>query len=117
MALYLDDARRPSGAYVLSTLIADTDKELQDAARRLGLDLAPAWIVTPEGSTDARAYVSPGLGALAVRFCKAVEISAEQCRAMRWHRRHYGQLGTPAGALERFRNEQPRTTESQKGEP
>lgn len=102
MTVYLDDARKPQGCYVLSTLIADTDKELRAFAQAIGLD--PSWILEPPEGNDLRAYVSPGLGLLALKR-KAVEITAEQSIAMRWHRHHHGALGTPAGALQRFNQE------------
>jgi hypothetical protein len=104
MAVYLDDSRKPQGCYVLSMLLADTDKELHAIAERVG-----AWI---EEEPDLRGYVSPGLAVRAVRFGKAIEITADQARAMRWHRHHYTTLGTPAGALERFNRES-----KQKGTP
>lgn len=103
MAVYLDDSRKPVGCYVLSTLIADSDKELQDFAARIGLD--GAWLLIRPESTDSCARVSPGLALRALRFGKAVPITADECLAMRWHRHHYGELGTPAAALERFKRE------------
>lgn len=102
MAVYLDDSRKPQGPYVLSMLIADSDKELHAIAQAIGLDAS--WLHQPEGSTDARAYVSPGLAVQALKR-KAIPITAQQCTAMRWHRHHYGELGTPAGALQRFTQE------------
>lgn len=116
MPVYVDDSRRPQGPYLLSTLLADTDKELQAIARAIGL--CPSWIHTPDDGADVRAYVSPGLRARAIKH-KALEITADQARAMRWHRHHHGTLGTPAAALERFNqdSERRRTTTTDRGTP
>lgn len=97
MTVYVDDSRTVSGrVYVLSLMLADTDKELEGMAATLGLDAA--WRKPAEGGPDPRYYVSPGLRVRAIKL-KAREITAAQALAMRRRRHHTGALGNPADAL------------------
>lgn len=104
MAVYVDDMHAdPMGRYSrmkMSHMIADTDEELHAMADKIGVQRR--WFQKP--GTPGRHYdIALSKRALAVT-AGAVEITMRQAAAMCAHRRVFGTLGTPDGALEWLRS-------------
>jgi hypothetical protein len=96
MTVYVDDMQaeyepkhRPGRKYILSHMIADTEEELHDMAKRIGV--ARRWFQRDHYD------VTQSCKALAIKY-GAVQITQRQCSFMATNRRFGLPMGTPETA-------------------
>ena len=100
MTVYVDDMRAGYGRMVMCHMLADTDDELHAMAARIGV--ARRWWQSPARTSGSHYDIALSKRALAVA-AGAVEITWRQAGAMNIRRRHTGQLGDPATAVDWLR--------------
>lgn len=103
MTVYVDDMRANFGRMVMCHMIADTEIELHNMARRIGV--ARKWFQDPATMrkvSHPHYDICLSKKALAVSF-GAVEITQRQCAAMQSTRQRGYPLLQPEAAVLRFR--------------
>lgn len=98
MTVYFDDFRAKYGQMVMCHMVADTQIELVNMARTIGVD--PKWIQHP-GTPKVHFDIALSKRLLA-RKAGAIEVSAKTLAAMVRRRHVLGHLGQPADAIEWF---------------
>lgn len=96
MSVYVDNMRAKFGRMVMCHMIADTEHELHLMADRIGV--SRRWHQAPP-QHDSHYDIALSKRALAVA-AGAIEITRRQASAMCAHRRIYGFLCKPEGAVE-----------------
>lgn len=94
MTVYVDDMRAPFGRMVMCHMVADSDEELHDMARRIGV--ARKWHQAPPRH-DSHYDIAQSKKKLAV-MSGAVAITRRELSAMVMRRRVTGVLGLPVDA-------------------
>ena len=94
MAVYVDDMRAKYRRMIMCHMLADTDEELREMARKIG--------VPQKWHQGDHFDICLEMKAKAVAL-GAIEITMRQCAAMRRIRKITGELGHPQGAEERMR--------------
>lgn len=100
MTVYIDDMDAGYGHMVMCHMLGDTDDELHAMADRIGVQRK--WWQAPNKTSGSHYDISKGKKALALA-AGAVQVTFRQAGAMNARRRVTGHLGTPATALEWFR--------------
>ena len=90
MTVYVDDMRAPLGRLIMCHMIADTDAELHEMVRLIG--------VSRTHHQGDHYDVCLGKKRLALAY-GAVQITMRQCASMRLRRRVTGELGIPEDAI------------------
>lgn len=98
MTVYVDDMRARFGRMVMCHMVADTTAELLAMADRIGVDRR--WL-QHAGAAGEHFDIALSKRAAAVA-AGAMEITWKQCGALCALRRHTGELGDPATAVERL---------------
>lgn len=104
MTVYVDDFDIPYGRMKLSHMLADTDEELHEMARRIGV--ARRWWQSPEKTSGSHYDIALSKKALALQ-AGAVAITARQAAMMNRRRALTGGLGTPEDAKRWYTEERP----------
>jgi hypothetical protein len=95
MTVYVDDMYLHEvgnyGRMKMSHMIADTQEDLLQMARKIGVH--QKWI-QHKGEPGEHFDVCMSMRAKAIKL-GAVQVTMRQCALMCWHRRLYGTLGTP----------------------
>ena len=100
MTVYVDDAMLKYGRMKMCHLIADTDEELHEIARLIGV--ARKWHQAPP-EHDSHYDICASMRKKAVEL-GVVEISYRECGCMNARRRVTGELGEPIEAISWFKN-------------
>lgn len=100
MSVYVDDMKAAYGRMIMCHMLADTDDELHEMAKRIGV--ARQWWQSPEKTSGSHYDIALTKRALAVQY-GAIEITQRQSSAMNWRRKMTGSLGCHMQALEWFK--------------
>ncbi len=98
VVVFVDDMRAPYGRMLMCHLIADTAAELHAMAAKVGV--GRRWF--QDRSRYHHYDLSLGKRALAIKY-GAVQITLRQCAMMCYNRSHTGELGSPATAVDMWR--------------
>jgi deoxyinosine 3'endonuclease (endonuclease V) len=98
VTVYVDDMRARFGRMVMCHMIADTSAELLAMADRIGV--ARRWL-RQAGTAHEHFDIAISKRTAAIA-AGAVQITWKQCGALVALRRHTGQLGDPATAVDRL---------------
>lgn len=96
MTVYVDDMRANFGNMIMCHMVADTDEELHAMADAIGISRRH-W-QAPGPLKHSHYDIALSKKALALRL-GAVPITQRQAAAMCMHRRRFGLMGNPEGAI------------------
>lgn len=82
MTVYVGVPMWPYRSYIMCHMFADTDEELEDMARTIGMD--PAWRQKPRDSIGPHYDIAKSKRAIAIRFgAEACDNIAEEVEAFK----------------------------------
>lgn len=99
MTVYVDDMRAQFGRMIMCHMIADTDTELHEMARIIGV--SRRWHQAPPKASASHYDIALGKRALAIKY-GAVAITWRQASSMSQLRRWNLSMGDPATAIDRL---------------